>query len=251
MLVHVEQEGGSHVRHSLHVANVGAVHGEGLKNPLQLVVVDATHFEEAKHREGSGDISFNYADALLSRGVIGGRVCNQEVYLGLDSVKLLIQIFEPGGPLGRQVFAGRKVSVGSLAAAASYIDDLLIELRQVFEQLAQLGPTVGHDLVEFFRYGIAVAEGVEPDLASDYRRQAFDPEFSNPLGPLELVPVRENVLLPDVLQVVHSLLATILLDLLLLLGALSFTHLLHVEFAVFFDQLLMLSFLLGGFLRQV
>ena len=52
------------------------------------------------------------------------------------------------------------------------------------------------DLVELLSDRVSVTICIVPNLASQCWRQAFDPQFSQSLGSLYLIPIRQELSLP-------------------------------------------------------
>jgi hypothetical protein len=66
-VVHEQQQGGSHIRHSLHIPDVRPIHSKRLENSVELVVVDPFVLEYAsKLREGPWDVGVDDEYATLS-----------------------------------------------------------------------------------------------------------------------------------------------------------------------------------------
>ena len=76
----------------------------------------------------------------------------------------------------------------------------------LLQQRLQFVPSLGHDVEQVSRNRTSIAESQEPDLATDRAGKALSPHLTDSLAALDVVPIREDLVLPDFLGAFKALL---------------------------------------------
>ena len=76
----------------------------------------------------------------------------------------------------------------------------------LLQQRLQFVAPLGHDVEQVARNRASIAEGEEPDFATDRASKALCPHLSNSLAALHVVPIRKDLFFPDFLGAFKSLL---------------------------------------------
>lgn len=112
-------------------------------------------------------------------------------------------------------------------------------------------PLFCHDHIQFLTECRSISKCVMPHLTPNHRWESLNPEFPHSFSALECIPIGKDLLLPNRFHVMHPLLFLLLQVTLLLLGTLTFFHLLYILFSIFFNKFLMLSLLFHSLWRQI
>jgi len=118
---------------------------------------------------------------------------------------------------------------------SSVFNDTILDLLMLHEQFAQLSASISHDIEQIFCDHTLVANSSVPNNTSDSFRDALGPQLPHPGRRLEIVPVVQDLFLPNLGQLLfllELLLEFSLESLLLLLQAL------HVLLSVFLYELI-------------